>query len=367
MARVELPHGGAAWLVTSHAESKLVLSDPRFSRAQATRSETPRFTPRPLPTGMLQSLDPPEHTRLRRAVAQAFTAHRVERLRPSTERLVDELLDAVAKHGPGADMVELFALPLPLRVICGLLGVPYAERERFRRYSDALLSTTACTEHEVEHATTGLQHYLAELIALHRRKPGDGLLGALVEAADAEGRLSESELVMLGSVVLVGGYETTACQIANFLYTLLARPDRFAALRSDPESIPRAVAELLRFIPLGTAGSFPRVATSDVAVGGTVIRAGDAVITHAGAANRDERVFAEPDLLDLARQDNPHLGFGHGAHHCLGARLATMELQIALRAVVQRFPTLKLAVPDHEIRWKTGIILRGPVALPVSW
>jgi len=364
---VELPHGGPAWLVTGHPETKLVLSDPRFSRAQAALPACPRFTPRPLPAELLQSLDPPDHTRVRRVVAREFTAHRVERLRPATERLVDELLDDLTEGGPGTDMVGTFAMPLPVRVICDLLGVPYSDREMFATYSDAMLSTTAYTEQEVELATAELQRYLAKLIEQQRRAPGAGLLGSLAQAGGPDGELSEPELVMLGVVILVGGYETTACQLANMLYTLLTRPDHFAALRDDPELIPGAVSEMVRFIPLGAAGSYPRVATSEVTVGDVTIRAGDAVITHAGAANRDERVFTNPHMLDFERQDNPHLGFGHGPHLCLGSRLATMELQVALRAVVRRFPTLRLAVPADEVAWKAGIILRGPVTLPVSW
>ena len=200
-------------------------------------------------------------------VAREFTAHRVERLRPGTERLVEELLDELTERGPGTDLVEAFALPLPVRVICDLLGVPYADRERFAAYSDAMLSTTAYTEQEVDRATTELRQYLGELIEQQRRQPGDGLLGSLARAVVPEGGLSEPEMVMLGVVILVGGFETTACQAANMLYTLLTRPDHFAALRADPGLIPGAVSELLRFIPLGAAGSFPRIATSNVTVG----------------------------------------------------------------------------------------------------
>nr|WP_206441088.1 cytochrome P450 [Streptomyces boncukensis] len=367
VARVRLPHGGDAWLVTGHPESKVVLSDPRFSRAAAAHPDSPRFTPRPLPAAMLQNLDPPEHTRLRGVVAQAFTAHQVERLRARTEALAEELLDQVAERGPGVDLVEALAFPMPMRTICNLLGVPYDEREHFERYSDALLSTTAFTEREMERATGELHRYIAELIARRRREPGADLLSTLVRHADPDSGLGEPEMVMLGVVVLVGGYETTACQLSCILHTLLSVPERYTALCEDPGLIPGAVAELVRYIPLGAAGSFPRVATSDVELGGAVIRAGDAVVTHAGSANRDERVFPAPDELDFTREDNPHLGFGHGPHHCLGSRLAAMELRTALRALVRRFPGLRLAAPPQEIAWKDGIILRGPVNLPVAW
>ena len=367
VVRVNMPYSGDAWLVTGYAESRQVLSDPRFSRAAATGPATARFTPRPLPKSMLQSMDPPEHTRLRRLVAKAFTAHRVERLRPGTQRLVDELLDQLAEHGPPADFVKLFALPLPLMVICDLLGVPYSDRERFRQFSNAILSTTAFSAEQVAAATAELERYLAEQIAYRQQQPQDDLLSALVQARDEGNRLSMQEMIMMGIVILVGGYETTANQIANFAYTLLARPQRLAALRPDPELIAVTVEELLRFTPLGSAGSFPRVAMEDVCVGGVVIRAGETVVTHAAAANRDVRIFREPDRLDLGRKDNPHLGFGYGAHHCLGSRLARMELQVALQSLASRFPTLQLAVPQEHVSWKTGLVLRGPLTLPVGW
>jgi cytochrome P450 len=367
VARVALPYGGDAWLVTGHAESKDVLTDPRLSRAAATGPDSARFTPRPLPASMLQSMDPPEHTRLRRLVAKAFTARRVERLRPSTQVIVDELLDRIEDHGPPADLVELFALPLPLIVICELLGVPYSDREQFRRFSGAMLSTTAFTAEEVATATAELESYLAELIAQRRRHPQDDLLSALAQARDDGSRLSAQEMLMLGIVILVGGHETTANQIANCTYMLLTRPEWLAALREDPASTAVAVEELLRLIPLGSAGSFPRVALEDVAVGGVTIRAGDTVITHAAAANRDERIFSTPDRLDLTREENPHLAFGHGAHHCLGSRLARMELRVAVRSLVERFPALRMAIPEEKVAWKEGIVLRGPVELPLAW
>jgi cytochrome P450 len=365
VAKVDLPHNGPAWLITGYPESRAVLADPRFSRALATDPDTPRFTPRPLPAGMLQNLDPPDHTRLRRVVAQAFTAHQVNQLRPRVEELTGELLDDVRARGAGADLVEMLAFPLPLRVICELLGVPYADRAEFRKWSDAFLSTTALSAAEVERAAAELYGYIRGLVERQRAHPTDTLLGKIVRtAADV---VSEVEMVMLGVVVLVGGYETTACQIANSLHVLLSDPARYERLRGDLDLLPHAVAELMRFIPLGSAGSFPRVATEDVTIGGVTIKAGDAVVTHAGAANRDPRVFPRADELDLAREDNPHLGFGHGAHHCLGSRLAVVELQVVLRSVLTGFPALRLAVPEEEIPWRMGTILRAPTELAVTW
>lgn len=369
VARVLLPHpdGGEGWLVTSHAETRLVQSDPRFSRTPITDPSTPRFTPQPLPRGIIQAQDPPEHTRLRKLVAGAFTPRRLEQLRSRVSRIVDELLDGLAEHGAPADLVLLFAMPLPLMVICELLGVPYGDRERFRRFSETTLSTTAYTPEQTALATQALQEYLAQLIAARRTAPGDDLLSALVQVRDEGDRLSEQELVMLAIVILVGGEETTATQISNFAYTLLTQPEHFSTLRRDQDRIPQAVEELLRYIPLASTGSLPRVATADVEVSGVTIRAGDVVITHIGTANRDGRVFDEPDRIDFTRQSNPHLAFGHGVHHCLGAALARMELQVALRALISRFPTLRLAVPQADLDWKPGLLLRGPRSLPVAW
>jgi cytochrome P450 len=367
VARVNLPHGGPAWLVTGYAECREVLADPRFSRVLATDPDTPRFTPRPLPAGMLQNLDPPDHTRLRRVVAQAFTVHRVNRLRSRVAELTADLLGRIRAHGPGADLVEMLAFPLPLQVICELLGVPYEDQGMFRKWSDAFLSTASLTAAEVEEFAKLLFEYISGLVARQRKQPTDTLLGRIVHTSQGEGVVSEVEMVMLGVVVLVGGYETTACQIANSMYVLLREPERYERLRADPDSLPQAIAELMRFIPLGSAGSFPRVAMEDVRIGGVTIKAGDAVVTHAGSANRDPRFFDKPNELDLTRENNPHLGFGHGAHHCLGSRLATMELQVVLRSVLTEFPGLRLATPEAEIPWRMGMIVRAPEALPVSW
>lgn len=367
VVQVDLPHGGPAWLVTGHPECREVLADPRFSRARATDPASPRFTPRPLPVGMLQNLDPPDHTRLRRVVAQAFTVHRVNQLRPRVTELTAGLLGRIRAHGPGADLVEMLAFPLPLQVICELLGVPHEDQGTFRKWSDAFLSTASLTPAEVEESAKLLYEYISGLVERQRNQPTNTLLGKIVRAAHGEAAVSEVEMVMLGVVVLVGGYETTACQIANSIYVLLREPERYERLRADPDLLRLAIPELMRFIPLGSAGSFPRVATEDVHVGGVTIKAGDAVVTHAGSANRDSRVFTNPDELDLTREDNPHLGFGHGAHHCLGSRLATMELQVVLRSVLTEFPTLRLATPEADIPWRTGMIVRAPKELPVSW
>lgn len=368
VSRVELPYGGQGWLVTRYEDVRTVLADPRFSRAATVgREDVPRATPAPAPADSLLSLDPPEHSRLRKLVAKAFTGRRVAELRPRTRQIVDEKLDAMERAGAPADLVQGFALPLPVTVICEMLGVPAAEQHRFRDFSDAILSTTAYTREQIEAARSSLEGYLAEQVALRREQPTDDLLGALVAARDDEDRLSEKELVNMGVGILIAGHETTANQIANFTYVLLTQREYWDQLRTDPDLIPGAVEELLRHTQLGAGGGQPRVATEDVVLSGVTVRAGEAVFVHTQSANRDESVFDDPETLDLTRQHNPHIAFGYGAHHCLGAQLARIELQVAMQALLERFPTLHLAVPVDEVPWKSGLLVRGPKELLVAW
>jgi cytochrome P450 len=368
ISRVQLPYGGAGWLATRYDDVKLVLADPRFSRAAAVdREDVPRSTPEPSQRNSLLSMDAPEHSRLRKLVAKAFTSRRVEQLRPRAQQIVDERLTDIERSGPPADLVSGLALPLPVTVICEMLGVPTQDQHRFRDFSDIVLSTTAHTREQINVARAELEAYLAELIAERRRRPAEDLLTALVAARDNEDRLSEEELVSLGIGLLIAGHETTANQIANFTYVLLTEPENWQLLCADPTLVPGAVEELLRFVQLGSGGSFARIATEDVELGGVTIQAGEAVFVNTQSANRDEAVFDTPEHMDLLRTHNPHMAFGHGVHHCLGAQLARLELQVALGSLLRRFPTLHLAVPVADVPWKTGLLVRGPKALPVSW
>jgi nocardicin N-oxygenase len=367
VTRVRLPYGGEGWLVTGYAEVKRLLADPRFSSLAATAPQTPRVTPLPLRVGNLLSMDPPGHSRIRRVVAQAFTVRSVERLRHRIAEEVAAALDAMAQHGPPADLVQDLAVPVPLVMICELFGIPYSERDRFRPYSDTFVATTGFSAGEVQASRDALEDYLAELVTRRRRRPADDLVGRLVAAADGEGRLSERELARTGMGILMAGHETSLSMISDVFYLLLSRRDLYARVSADVGLVPTAVEEMLRVVPLRSVGSFPRVATEDVELGGVLIRAGDAVIFQRAAADRDPRVFDRPEEIDLGRVRNPHLGFGHGAHHCLGAPLARMQLSLALAATVRRFPGLRLAVPAGEVPWKAGLIARRPERLPVTW
>ncbi|MGW4497941.1 cytochrome P450 [Micromonospora sp. NPDC004336] len=366
LTRIRMPFGEPAWLATRHADVRTVLGDPRFSRAASVGRDEPRNSARQQDTGIL-SMDPPEHTRLRRLVAKAFTARRVEALRPRTRKAADELVDAMLAAGPPADLVEHLATPLPIRVICDLLGVPVTDQDRFHTWSEAIVSTTSLSPEVAQQYIDNLFAYMGELIARRRREPTDDLLGAMVRARDADDRLAEDEVVRLAAGLLAAGHETTVTQIPNFVYVLLTHPDEWDRLRAEPALVPGAVEELMRFVPLGASSAFARYALEDVELGGVLVRAGEPVVVSIPSANRDGTVFAEPDRLDLTRQANPHLGFGHGVHHCIGAQLARMELQVVLETLIDRTPGLRLAVPEAELTWKSGLLVRGLVAMPVSW
>ncbi|WP_020672215.1 cytochrome P450 [Amycolatopsis nigrescens] len=367
LSRIRLPYGGDAWLATRHEDVRLVLSDPRFSRAALLGRDVPRTSPRLLKDPTLHTMDAPEHNRLRRLVSTAFTPRRLDQLAGESQRVTDELLDRIEAQGPPADLVAGLALPLPVTIICHMLGVPVADRDRFTGWIDVALATTAFAPEEIIAAFARLKDYLAELVDLRRAQPADDLLSALVQARDVEGRLSEDELVVLGVTLLYAGLETTSNHIGNFVYNLLTHPAQLAALRADPGLLDTAIEELLRFTPVVTSAGFTRIATEDVELGGMVVRAGDAVLVQLDAANRDERVFDRPDELDLTRKPNPHLAFGYGPHFCVAAQLAKAELRIAIGTLLRRLPGLRLAAPPGDLSWRHGRMVRGLVGLPVTW
>lgn len=367
VSRIRLPYGGVGWLVTRYADAKLVMTDARFSRAGAVGPDTPRLSPQPGGAASMVLMDPPEHTRVRRLVSKAFTPRRVEQITPWVRQTADDLLADMLKSGAPADLMEAYALPLPVMVICELLGVPHTDRHRFREWSTVVMSTTAYSADEVDVAITEFSEYLWEQIDDRRTAPTDDLLGALVAARDEGNRLSEAELVTIAGTLLVAGHQNTVNQIGNFTYMLLDQPALLDRLIEDPALLPGAIEELLRFVALGQGVSFARIATEDVELSGVVIPAGAAVLVSPLAANRDPDYFDDPDQLRLDRADNQHMAFGAGMHHCLGAPLARMELRVAFERLLAALPGLRLAVPAQEVQWQTGLLARGPLALPVAW
>jgi cytochrome P450 len=312
-------------------------------------------------------MDPPEHTRLRGAAARAFTAPRIEELRDRARRVADDLVDAMLGSGPPADLVRHFAAPLTLTVECELLGIAPPTDRRFAAWSQVVSTATLLSAAKIREYNGRLGVHMRRLVQEHRRRAGTGLLDTLIRAHDDRHRITEDEVIALGVMLLATGYENAATQVTNFVYTLLGDPDALACLRSEPDLVPTAVEELTRYVPITTFAEFPRYATEDVELDGGPVRAGEAVLVAISAANRDERVFADPERLDLRRHPNPHIGYSHGVHHCLGAPLARMELQVCLDTLIRRLPGLRLAVPEEEISWKTGLLIRGPKALPVTW
>jgi len=368
VAKVQLPHGEPCWMVTRYDDVRHVLGGAGFSRNATLHVDIARTTEMlPLDDSIL-AMDPPNHTRIRRLVSMAFTARRVAELRPRIEEVVNGLLDDIERKGPPADLVEDLALPLPITIITDLLGIPYEDRERFRGWAETFMTTRGFSVEELIDAHVAITGYLAELIAQRRAEPTDDLLGGLVAARDEDGdRMTEGELVSLALALLVAGYETTASQLTKFVLVLLRNPDQLALLRAQPDLVPNAIEEMMRLVTLSSGTGLAQIATEDVELSGVTIRAGEAVLASPGAANRDPDVFADPNTLDVTRQNIVHFGFGHGAHFCIGAHLARLEMQVALAALLARFPDLRLAVPDDEVEWKDGSAIWGLAHLPVAF
>jgi cytochrome P450 RapN len=367
LSRVRMPFGGEAWLATRHEDVRMVLADQRFSRAQTQGKDVPRTNPLIQYDASILGMDPPEHTRLRTIVTKAFTVRTVETLRPRVREIIDTLLDDMIEAGSPADLTQALAWPLPIVVICELLGIPVQDRATFREWTDLMLAIGNVDVSDMSRARDNMNGYLRELIARRRVAPTDDLLGRLVRAKDEDDRLSETELVTFGVTLLIAGHETTANQTGNFVYVLLKDRTLWQSLVDDPDLLPAAIEELTRFVPLGAAASFPRIAKEDVMVGARLVRQGEAVMVQLGSANRDEAVFDHPDEIDFHRETNAHVGFGHGVHHCLGAPLARLELKMAIGTLVRRLPGLRLAVPADEVAWRPDRLVRGAQALPVAW
>ncbi len=366
LARVRMPYGDPAWLVTRYADVRAVLADARFSRAEGR--DEPRTAPHPRSAGGIFSLDPPGHTRIRGLVSKAFTVRRVDHLRERIGQIADRLVDEMVAAGPPLDLVEHFAVPFPVTVMCELLGVSPEDRKRFGKWVSATVATTSMTAGKITEYRGRLSIYMGRLIERRRREPTDAdLLGALAQARDNDDRLTEDELLNLAATLLSVGFESTSAEIPNFVYLLLTDPAIRQRLRDEPEILPTAVEELLRYSPIAAFAMFPRYATVDVELAGGVVRAGEPVLVHTAAANRDPRVFTDPERVDLTRTPNPHLAFGHGVHHCLGGPLARIELETMLATVMRRIPDLRLAVAEEEIPWRREQLIRGPAALPVTW
>ena len=362
--------GMTVYLVTRHDDVKSVLSDhTRFSNArppgfvapgapQLSDEEQARAR-----AGNLLGLDPPEHQRLRRMLTPEFTIRRIKRLQPRIVEIVEAQLDAMAAAGRPADLVEHFALPVPSLVICELLGVPYADRDDFQRRSARQLDLSLPIPERLELGRQG-RDYMAGLVATARREPGDDILGMLVRQHGSE--LTDDELIGIAGLLLLAGHETTSNMLALGTLALLRHPAQLAAVRDDPATTGPAVEELLRWLSI-VHTAVPRITTEEVEVAGTPIPAGQLVFASLPAGNRDPAFISAPDTLDVHRGAPGHLAFGHGVHHCLGAPLARMELQIALPALLHRFPSLTLAEEFADVAFRSFHFIYGLKSLEVSW
>ncbi|RSS82242.1 cytochrome P450 [Streptomyces sp. WAC06614] len=369
LRRMRYPDGHIGWVVTSHELTRTVLTDPRFSarsefkRAPVHRPGTEPFFGVPAAPGWLVDMDPPEHTRLRQQLAGQFTARRMKELSPRLVAITDELLSGMERGGPGADLVEAFALPLASQVICELLGVPSTDRAEFQRNSRALFSLRS-TAADTAAALERLYATVRGIAAGGATAGGTpGLLRALAE----DGTLDTEEIAGVGVLLLTAGHDSTTGSLALSVFALLSHPAELARLRGDPSLVDNAVEELLRYLTVFHYG-VPRTPLEDLELAGRTLRAGDSITVSLSAANRDPHWFAHgADRLDLTRRTTGHVAFGHGIHQCLGQNLVRMQMRTALPMLLRRFPTLALAVPAEEVRLATDMSVYGVHRLPVTW
>lgn len=370
VVRAAVPTGLPVWLITGYDAARQALNDPRLRKAPSPLARVVgELRPQHLPflTSHLLTTDGAVHARRRRLVTAAFTRRAVEALEPRIRELAAALLDELAAAGPDAvvDLHAGYAYPLPMAVICDLMGIPPGHRRRFHELTEAAFTRGLFSPPEELAAT--VDAYLAllrEVIAEKRAAPDEGLISALVAARDGSDRLSEEELTSMVIMLVVAGHETTANLLANGTAALLAHPDQLARLVAEPELIPGAVEELLRFAtPAQT--TFPLVAGEDLEIEGVTVPAGELIIPALLAANRDPAQVENPDQLDVTRSPNSHLGLGQGPHHCLGAPLARLEARIGFAALLERHPDLSLAVESSELTWQPNVLFHGLTALPV--
>ncbi|MFR9732053.1 cytochrome P450 [Saccharopolyspora sp. MS10] len=366
ISRVTIPTGREAWVLTRHEDVRFMLADPRFSAdrrnpdfpflVEGQQESISSFRPNML------SMDAPEHGPARRGVLGEFTVRRMQALRPRVQAIVDGCLDEILAGPRPADLVSALALPVPSLVICELLGVPYADHEFFQDRASAMLRRTTPTPERVR-AAGEIRGYLGDLITAKRSDPGDDLLSRQLAKPEPD---EHEDLVATATLLLVAGHETTANMISLGTLTLLENPEELAAIRQDPARTPAMVEELLRYLTIVETVT-SRVATEDVEVGGTLIRAGEGVIALGHTANHDPGTFPEPDRFDIERGARNHVAFGYGPHQCLGQNLARLELEIVFDALFRRIPGLRLAAPRAELPFKDDAVIYGLYSLPVDW
>ena len=366
LSRLAYADGHVGWLATSRDVARAVLADQRFSiRYELLHVPYPSAAGAgqlpPAQPGDFTGMDAPQHTRYRRLLVGEFTVRRMRQLTERVEQITTAQLDEMQRIGPPADLVESFAFPVPTHVICELLGVPYDDRERFQRNASLIVTGNGEGDHaEFLSAVTELQAYMGELVNRKRAHPTDDLLSGLTTSD-----LTHEELTMIGVGLLAAGLETTASMIALGTWTLLNNPGQFAALRADPGKTDTAVEELLRYLSI--VPFTLRAALEDVEIDGTLIRKGETVTLALNQANRDPKYYPNPDIVDIGRDAATQVAFSHGIHQCIGQQLARVELRVAIPALVNRFPALRLAIPSDEVPLRGNAAMSGVHKLPVTW
>jgi cytochrome P450 len=361
--QVTLPDGTAAWVVNRYDDVRAGLADPRLSLDKKNTTQWRGLSLPPALDANLLNLDPPDHTRLRNLVGRAFTPRRVAGLRPTVQKIADELVDRM-EPARSADLISAYAGPLPATVICDLLGVPEEGRADIRTWVTTM--TTVGEPAALAGAVQSASRYFAELIAAKRKRRGDDLLSALVAARDERGGLTEDELLSLAFLLLGAGFENSVNLIAGGLVLLLRHPEQLMAVRRNPGALEQTVEEIVRFDPPAPV-AIRRFPVEDLTIAGVTIPKGAPVLLSLAAANRDPARFRDPDRLDVRRSDNPHLSYGHGIHYCVGAPLARVEGVVGIGTLLRRLPGLALAVPAGELRWRESWRIKGLVELPVRW
>lgn len=366
--QITLPSGDTAHWVIDYDEVSQVLRDRRFSR-NFRYPGAPRMVAEgdlSLVPDAIVNVDPPEHTRLRRTVQGAFRPGHEQQWRPVVENIVGQLLDEVAAGGPPADLVAGFASLLPIRVMCDLMDVSPDDQKRLISWTGIFFSTSTASRADRAEANGQFLAYVLELIAVHRASPGTGLVDELIRSRDADGALTEAELIQMIVAMFIGGQENTSATLARGIFALLRQREAYEALCAEPGLIPAAAEEILRY-ELPTEGAFLRVTTEDVELPSGTIPRGRAVQASLAGANRDPAHFDDPERFDIRRDPNPHLAFGAGAHFCVGAPLARLELRTALAAVTARFPGLRLAADPGSAQFANDTLVRSLHTLPVTW
>ncbi|EXG81063.1 cytochrome P450 family protein [Cryptosporangium arvum] len=369
-SRVITPQGNEVWLVTRYADARAALADPALHKdnaefhalAEARYGPIPRHEIKNEINSHMLAADPPDHTRLRKLVGKAFTARAIAALRPRIEEIAASLLDEMEAGPDRVDLLDAYAFPLPITVICELLGVSMGDRDDFRAWSNTLLQSADREAHTA--AASSIAAYLTALVDERRAHPTDDMLGAIVAASAESDRLSRNEAISMAFLLLIAGHETTVNLIGTGTYALLRDPAQFAALRSDPALVPNAIEEFLRWdgpVHLATL----RFTASPTVIGGVRIPAGEVVLVSLTSANRDPERWPDAETLDVRRPATSHLAFGHGIHHCLGAPLARLEGEVAFTALLSRFPALALDADPSTLTWRPSTLIRGLDRLPV--